>query len=501
MKQDASLLIVLKIVKERSNISSRSLWIRICIITFGVCVTVACVSCPNFEDTQMERDVLNEINQNKMKNYQWFIVAICICLNIIDGFDVMVMAFTAPSVSAEWSLSGAQIGLLLSAGLFGMAAGSIFLAPLADKIGRRLLILICLVIAGLSMLACAFVHSHSMLALLRFITGIGVGGILASSNVLASEYANARWRSLAVSLMSTGYGIGATLGGILSFTMIEHFGWRSIFLAGGITTMLMLLISAWLLPESLDYLLAKRSKQTLEKINTILARINLTTLTKFPTYQNTQNKAQENDIAKLFQGSLGLQTLYLWGAFFLVMFGFYFVMSWTPKILISMGMSPQQGVSTGILISVGGIFGATIIGLLAARIKIFYALSLFLALTSICVFLFVAVSAQVTIALIVGLLLGVVINGCVAGLYSISPTIYSADIRSRGVGYAIGFGRIGAILSPTIAGLFLDQGLAPATLYAYYGVVFIFAIFLILALGRIFYRHQNTVVPSVEVSA
>lgn len=177
----------------------------------------------------MERDIVEEINQNKMMKYQWFIIIICIFLNIIDGFDVMVMAFTAPSVSAEWSLSGAQIGLLLSSGLFGMAAGSIFLAPLADKIGRRLLILICLFIAGISMLACAFVPSHSTLALLRFITGVGVGGILACSNVLASEYANARWRSLAVSLMSTGYGIGATFGGILSLTLIEHLGWRSIF--------------------------------------------------------------------------------------------------------------------------------------------------------------------------------------------------------------------------------------------------------------------------------
>lgn len=123
----------------------------------------------------MQRDILSEINQNNMSRYQWFVIVVCVCLNIIDGFDVMVMAFTAPSVSAEWSLSGAQIGLLLSAGLFGMAAGSIFLAPLADKIGRRLLILICLAIAGISMLACGLVHSHSMLAALRFVTGIGVG--------------------------------------------------------------------------------------------------------------------------------------------------------------------------------------------------------------------------------------------------------------------------------------------------------------------------------------
>ena len=164
----------------------------------------------------MQRNVLHEINDNKMSRYQWFVILICILLNVIDGFDVMVMAFTAPAVSAEWALSGAQIGILLSAGLFGMAAGSIFLAPQADRIGRRLLILICLILSGLSMSACALVQDHTILAILRFITGVGVGGILASSNVLASEYANARWRSLAVSLMSTGYGIGATLGGILT---------------------------------------------------------------------------------------------------------------------------------------------------------------------------------------------------------------------------------------------------------------------------------------------
>ncbi|NAR77194.1 MFS transporter [Acinetobacter haemolyticus] len=439
----------------------------------------------------MNRDVLSEINQNKMSRYQWFVISICICLNIIDGFDVMVMAFTAPSVSMEWSLSGAQIGLLLSAGLFGMAAGSIFLAPFADKVGRRLLILSCLVISGLSMLACAFVDNHNTLALLRFITGIGVGGILASSNVLASEYANGQWRSLAVSLMSTGYGIGATLGGVLSLALIEQLGWRSIFLAGGIATIMMLFVSIWLLPESLDYLLAKRPKQALKQINITMQRIGGSTLSALPHQVKTSTAGNKGELVKLFDGHLRFQTLCLWFAFFLVMFGFYFVMSWTPKILLSMGMSADQGVTTGILISIGGIFGAAIIGLLASRIKIFYALSLFLGLTAVCVFLFVAVSTHVSIALVVGLLLGTLINGCVAGLYSISPTIYDAEIRSRGVGYAIGFGRIGAILSPTVAGIFLDKGIAPATLYAYYGVVFILAIFLILSLGNAFYRNKK----------
>lgn len=447
----------------------------------------------------MERNVLDEINNNKMSRYQWFVILICIFLNVIDGFDVMVMAFTAPSVSAEWALSGAQIGILLSAGLFGMAAGSIFLAPLADKIGRRFLILICLIIAGLSMSACGIVQNHTMLAALRFITGIGVGGILASSNVLASEYANARWRSLAVSLMSTGYGIGATLGGVLTFVLIEHLGWRSVFLAGGITTLIMFAFALWLLPESLDYLLAKKPVRALENTNLILQRMQLKHLQTLPQYMQVE-KHKSSDVAKLFRGHQGFQTLCLWFAFFLVMFGFYFVMSWTPKILIAMGMSRDQGVSTGILISIGGIFGAAIIGLLASRIKIFHALSLFLGLTALCIFLFVAVSSQVSIALMVGLLLGTLINGCVAGLYSISPTIYEADIRSRGVGYAIGFGRISAILSPTIAGLFLDQGMTPQHLYAYYGIVFILAIFLILILGKAVYRHQQAQNYSLNTS-
>ncbi|KAA8731254.1 MFS transporter [Acinetobacter qingfengensis] len=437
--------------------------------------------------------ILTHINQQPMTMYQWFVIGICICLNIIDGFDVMVMAFTAPSVSAEWHLSASHVGILLSAGLFGMAGGSIFLAPFADKIGRRKLILTCLAIAAASMLASAEATSHTMLAIFRFVTGLGVGGILASSNVVASEYANVRWRSLAVSLMSTGYGIGATLGGVLSLTLIGEFGWRSVFLAGGITTVVMLVLAIWLLPESLDYLFAKRPKNALLITNKILQKMKIQTIAQLPDAAVLTVQQEQTAISKLFHGNKARQTLLLWFSFFLVMFGFYFVMSWTPKILIAMGMSAKQGVSAGILISIGGIFGAAIIGLLAAKIRIFYALSSFLGLTALCVFLFVSVSAQVSTAFIVGVFLGLLINGCVAGLYSISPTIYAADVRNRGVGYAIGFGRLGAILSPIVAGVFLDQHIAAATIYAYYGVVFIFAIVLILLLSREVKREQQQI--------
>ncbi|WP_121493891.1 MFS transporter, partial [Pseudomonas aeruginosa] len=180
----------------------------------------------------MNRDLRRALDDEPMRPVQWLAVAVCIVLNLIDGFDVLVMAFTASSVAAEWNLGGAEIGLLLSAGLFGMAAGSLFIAPWADRWGRRPLILACLALSGLGMLASALSQAAWQLALLRGLTGLGIGGILASSNVIASEYASRRWRGLAVSLQSTGYALGATLGGLLAVWLIGAWGWRSVFVFG-----------------------------------------------------------------------------------------------------------------------------------------------------------------------------------------------------------------------------------------------------------------------------
>ncbi|MGA9660328.1 MAG: MFS transporter, partial [Pseudomonas alloputida] len=215
----------------------------------------------------MNTDLKQRLDNDPMGRFQCLAIGICIILNMIDGFDVLVMAFTAASVSAEWNLNGAQVGLLLSAGLFGMAAGSLFIAPWADRFGRRPLILLCLALSGIGMLLSALSQSPLQLALLRGLTGLGIGGILASSNVIASEYASKRWRGLAVSLQSTGYALGATLGGLLAVWLLGHWGWRSVFLFGGIVTVLVIpLVLLWL-PESLDFLLARRPANALARVN------------------------------------------------------------------------------------------------------------------------------------------------------------------------------------------------------------------------------------------
>jgi benzoate transport len=425
-----------------------------------------------------------EMDNNSMNRFQWFVVAICVLLYVIDGFDVLVMAFTASSVSAEWDLTGAELGALFSSGLIGMGIGSIFLAPWADKIGRRPLILLCLLISGISMVASAYTQTVMQLGVMRFITGLGIGGILACGNVIASEYSSNRWRSLAVSLQSTGYAIGATVGGLIAIALISHFGWRSVFLAGGITTLLMFVVAYVVLPESLDYLMVKQPKNALNRINALTKKLNITPITTLPKIELSSEQSKSG-LVRLFKSGLALQTLCIWFSFFFVMFGFYFVMSWTPKILSANGMTTEQSVTAGVLLSAGGMFGSTLVGLISSKIRIFYVQAIFLALTALLVILFVNNTSTLSIAFILALLLGMMANGCIAGLYAMSPSIYDTDVRATGVGYAIGFGRIGGILSPLIAGIFLDNGISSLTLYGYYSIAFFIAIFTVLSIVRL----------------
>lgn len=421
------------------------------------------------------------VDERPMALFQWLAVGICIVLNMIDGFDVLVMAFTASSVSAEWGLNGAQIGLLLSAGLFGMAAGSLFIAPWADRFGRRPLILFCLLLSGVGMLLSALSQTPVQLALLRGLTGLGIGGILASSNVIASEYANKRWRGLAVSLQSTGYALGATLGGLLSVWLLTHFGWRSVFIFGGVVTLAVIPLVVLYLPESLDFLIARRPANALTRINRLAARLGQPALHELPVAMTAPTSGRGR-LAQLLSPASQRTTLLIWLLFFLVMFGFYFVMSWTPKLLVAAGLSAQQGISGGVLLSVGGIFGAALIGGMASRWRLTRVLSLFMLVTAGLLVLFVGSASSVSMALGLGLLIGLFSNGCVAGLYALSPIVYDASVRATGVGWGIGIGRIGAILSPTVAGLLLDSGWQPLHLYGVFAVVFVIAAAVLLAL-------------------
>ncbi|MBB3332785.1 MFS family permease [Halomonas campaniensis] len=208
-----------------------------------------------------------------MTPYQIWIIALCTLIAALDGFDVLVMAFTAPAIASDWGVSGASLGILFSAGLLGMGIGAFLVAPLGDRFGRRPTVLLCLGLLLGSMLLSAVTSNATQLFITRMITGIGVGAVLATVNIAVTEYANARRRSLCNAIISLGYPVGATLGGLISVFLIDTYSWRAPFVFGGLVALVLLPV-AWLsFPESLDFLIERRPKDALAKINRILPRL------------------------------------------------------------------------------------------------------------------------------------------------------------------------------------------------------------------------------------
>lgn len=417
------------------------------------------------------------IDSSPMSPFQWVIVGVCTFLNALDGFDVLAMAFTANQVSEEFGLSGSQLGVLLSAGLLGMAAGSLFLAPFADIFGRRPMLLFTTALTTVGMLLAATADSMAALCLWRVVTGLGVGGILACTNVITSEYSNRRWRGMAVSIYTAGYGVGATLGGMAAVALQASYGWRSVFIFGAIMTAVAFTLLLAVVPESVDYLMTRRPRRAEAKL-AVLARKMRLEAGALPEVQGSAAAAPaegRQGIAALFSAAHRRSTTLIWVSFFAVMFGFYFVNSWTPKLLVTAGMTESQGVVGGLMLTLGGTFGSLLFGALTTRWAARKVLVAFTVLSSVSMVLFISAVGVLALAFIMGIVVGMLINGCVAGLYTLTPAVYAPQTRSTGVGWAIGIGRFGAILAPLAAGTLLDASWTAGQLYVAVGAVVLLA--------------------------
>lgn len=438
------------------------------------------------------------IDRGPMTRFQWMAVATTIALTIIDGFDVLVVAFTGKFIATEWGLNPGQLGMVLSAGLIGMAVGSLVLAPTADRIGRRRAILICLAVVTVGMLLSSMSQNVVQLGVLRVVTGIGVGGLLANSSVISSEYASKRWRALAVSLITLGYAIGATGGGLLSVLVIPHWGWRSMFVIGGVASIVVIPLVLAALPESMDFLLSRQPKNALQRVRSLAARMQLPIPEELTTIdRDAQSRGLLDGFRVLLRPDLRRATLVLWLAFFLIMAGFYFVMSWTPTLLIEVGLSPTAGLAGGTLLNLGGMLSAAVFGLLAARWAPRAVLIGFLVASAILLMIFVGSLSSLPWAMLVGFVTGVAINGCVAGFYAVTPTIYPPSVRATGVGTVIGIGRAGAIVAPLAAGFLLQSGWSARDLYLACAGVFLVGAAMLLLLRT----PVNSSQPETTLSA
>lgn len=431
----------------------------------------------------MSQDLQRTLAQNSITPFQVGVIALCVGLNMLDGFDVLAMSFAASGVKAGWSLRDSQLGVLLSAGLIGMGLGSLTLGPCADRWGRRIIVLLSVAIASLGMLGSALARDYTELLILRALTGIGIGGTIASVAVIVSEYAPDHWRGTALAIYATGYSIGATLGGALAAYAIPRYGWRSAFVIGGTLSLLMLPLAWRKLPESLDFLLTRRPPSALRRVNAVLRGMGQPALTALDDPLTASSPSRQGSVGAQLKLLIKPSTLLVWALFFFTMAGFYFVLSWTPRLLNAAGLSASQGMTGGVLLNLGGIAGCALFAFAAARADTHRLLLGALIGSALLIVVFGLALSSLNIALGTALLLGMIANAAMAGLYAVGPPLYPTIVRTTGMGWAIGVGRFGAILAPLASGALLDRGWLPAQLYFFFSAPFAVAAVAILLIG------------------
>ena len=386
-------------------------------------------------------------------------ILICFLMNMLDGMDVMVISYTAPAIATEWARTGvpvtpAELGLVFSVGLFGMAIGAMFLAAQADIIGRRQIILLSAALMGCCVLSTVYVSSLPMLMVVRFISGLGIGSMLASTATLTAEYAPTRTKDFWVSFVMSGYPIGAVLSGIVAARIIPEYGWRAMFLTAGVTTLLTLPIIYFFLSESLDFLLKARPKGALQKANALLLKMGDSPLAELPPLQTTVAKAS---VKELFTASRQSATLLLWTCLFLSFATLYFLTMWIPKLAASTGLSMNLAIYAGTVFNLGAFFGIVTQGYMSARLGLQRVICGFLIVTALLMVLFGFVSGSVWLLVLFGLI-GFGIQGGFVGMYSLAAKLYPTHVRATGVGWAVGAGRIGAVAGPIVGGLLIGMG-------------------------------------------
>ena len=411
----------------------------------------------------MTRDARTVLRESPMSFFQVMVVVICTVLNMVDGFDVLAISFTAPVIAKEWGLDPATLGVLLSVGLAGMALGALLISPLADVWGRRTVVLLSTAIISIGMLGSAVTATVWELAALRFITGLGVGSLLASGNTLLAEYAPDRWRDFSISAMVVGYPAGAIIGGSISAYLITAFGWRAAFIFGGVCSTV-LLPAVLYLPESLDFILSRRRADALERVNAVMRRIGHTPMTALP--ETTREEAATRAVFGVFDARFLRGTLLICLCYFMLMFSFYFVLSWTPKNLVDLGFTVQQGIFGSVLLNVGGILGGLAFGYFAAKsharkVSPYMFAALFAAIVG-----YGALHSGIVPLMTGAFVAGFFMIGSMASLYSLVPQIYPARVRNTGTGLAIGFGRVGAVIGPYVGGLLIGAGWQRLTYYS-----------------------------------
>jgi AAHS family 4-hydroxybenzoate transporter-like MFS transporter len=399
-------------------------------------------------------DVAAFIDAQPVGAFQVKLLLTCATVLFLDGFDTTAIGYVAPALAKEWNVGKAALGPVFSAGLFGLMIGALVFGPLADRIGRKKIIIFSTLAFGIGTLVTSLVNDVNTLLAIRFLTGLGLGGAMPNTIALTSEFSPHRRRATMVMVMFVGFSIGAALGGLLAAALIPPFGWRSVFVVGGAAPLVLVPILAWRLPESVRFLaLTGRADARVAKLLTFVnAKAAFDAGTRFVV---DEPALKGIPVQHLFRGGRTLATLLLWVVFFMSLLDIYFLSNWLPTVLNDLGASISEAAAIGSMLQVGGVVGTFALGSIIDRFS-FRALAL---VYFVAVFAVGAIgqlghsAALVTSAIFVA---GFCIVGGQIAANALAAGFYPTSVRATGVGWALGIGRVGSIVGPLVGGVLLS---------------------------------------------
>ncbi|MGO1062635.1 MFS transporter [Acinetobacter lwoffii] len=419
------------------------------------------------------------IDEAKFTPFHWGVLIWCLLIIIFDGYDLVIYGVALPLLMQEWSLSAVQAGMLASTALFGMMFGAMSFGTLSDKLGRKKTIMICVAIfSGFTFIG-ASATSPVEFGILRFLAGLGIGGVMPNVVALMTEYAPKRIRSTLVALMFSGYAIGGMTSALLGAWLVPQFGWKIMFLLAGVPLLILPILWKYL-PESLMYL---TNKQQTAKAHDIIQKISPTQVITSDTQfvLNEVQKGDEAPLKALFQQGRSFSTFMFWLAFFMCLLMVYALGSWLPKLMIQAGYSLGASMIFLFALNIGGMVGAIGGGYLADKFHIKKVLTIMFLCGAIALILLGFNSPQFVLYTLIAVA-GAATIGSQILLYTFVAQYYPSTVRSTGMGWASGIGRIGAIVGPVLTGALLTMNLPHQMNFfaiAIPGVIAALAIFLV----------------------
>jgi AAHS family 4-hydroxybenzoate transporter-like MFS transporter len=427
-------------------------------------------------------DIHDFINSRKLSGYQITVLVLCFLVVAVDGFDTAAVGYVAPALVAEWKVTRPQLAPLFGAGLFGLMAGAFIFGPIADKVGRKAVLIFATAAFALASILSATATSIESLMIWRFVTGIGLGGAMPSAITLTSEYCPERNRSLLVMIMFCGFTLGGALGGLSSAVLIADFGWQGVLVLGGVLPLVLAIVLLFLLPESVRYLVLRGGRDA--QVAKILHRIDPVAPVQGATFVGVR-RVEGSPVGQLFKPGLVAGTLLLWATFFMSLLVFYLLTSWLPTLLNSAGQTMTASSLIALMLPIGSTVGAIGIGLLMDRYNPH--LVLFFSYTLAAAFILMLGFSTASVLLLVISVFGAGIGtgGSQIGINALSAAFYPTASRATGVSWANAVGRIGSVVGSMIGGQLLSFGWGLGAVFSMAAVPALIAAIAIFAKGRV----------------